>query len=67
MQDEQKLEHGVAICWLLDEATIKGIPLLNKLVMCGNKPQVVVFVSDCTGQMVKCGKKDLDFIMIFLR
>ncbi len=34
--------------WLGDGATIKQMPLLNMLVMCGGEAPVVVSVCDCT-------------------
>ncbi len=40
-----------------DEATIKQMPLMNMLVMCGKAAPVIVSIWDCTSHMVDGGKK----------
>ena len=50
--------------WLGDRATIKRIPLLNMLVMCGEEVPVVVLECDFTEHMVD-GKKMLSISWIF--
>ncbi len=45
------------LCWLSDGETIKKMPLINMLVMCGDKPLAVIFICDCTGHMVDGRKK----------
>ncbi len=49
--------------WLEDGATIKLIPLLNTLVLCGNAPPTVVSIVDCTSYMSDGGKKDATYVM----
>ena len=49
--------------WLGDGATIKRMPLLNILVLCGNAPPTVVSIIDCTTHMSDGGKKDATYIM----
>ncbi len=39
------------------------MPLINMLVMCGNKPPAVISICNCTDHMVEGGKKDTEFIM----
>ncbi len=46
------------LSWLGDGATIKKMPLINMLVMCGDKPPAVISICDCTSHMVGGGKKD---------
>ena len=55
------------LSWLGDGATIKKMPLINMLVMCGDKPPAVISICDCTGHMVEGGKKDAEFIMNFFK
>ncbi len=50
------------LCWLVDGATIKKMPLNYMLVMCSDK-QPVISICDCTNHMVDGGKKDAEFIM----
>ncbi len=49
--------------WLGDGATIKRMPLLNILVLCGNTPPTVVSIIDCTTHMSDGEKQDLPYIM----
>ncbi len=44
--------------WLGDGATIKCMPLLNILVLCGPAPSTVVSIVDCTLHMSDGRKKD---------
>ncbi len=44
------------ISWIGNGATIKRMPLLNMLAMCGSKPPAVIAILDCTGHMVDGGK-----------
>ncbi len=55
------------LCWLGDRATIKKIPPIKMLVMCGDKQPAVVSICDCTNHMVDGGKNDAEFIMIFFK
>ncbi len=55
------------LSWIGDGATIKRMPLLNMLAMCGSKPPAVIVILDCTGHMVDSGKKDSEFIMSFFK
>ncbi len=55
------------LSWIGDGATIKRMPLLNMLAMCGSKPPAVIAILDCTGHMVDGGKKDAEFIMSFFK
>ena len=55
------------LSWIGDSATIKRMPLLNMLAMCGSKPPAVIAILDCTGHMVDGGKKDAEFIMSFFK
>ncbi len=49
--------------WIGDGATIKQMPLVNMLAMCGMAAPVVVSICDCTSHMVDGGKKDAEFII----
>ncbi len=49
--------------WLCNGATIMQTPLLNMLVMCGNLPQTVMPIFDCTEYMSAGEKKDATFMM----
>ncbi len=49
--------------WFGDGATIKGMLLLNILVLCGAVSPTVVFIVDCTSHMSDGGKKDATFSM----
>ncbi len=49
--------------WLGDMATIKRMPWLNMLIMCGRDARVVVLLCDCTDHMVDGKKKDAQYIM----
>ncbi len=40
------------LSWIGDGATIKRMPLLNMLAMCGSKPPAVIVILDCTGHMM---------------
>ncbi len=51
------------IGWLGDGATIKRMPFLNILVLCGNAPPIVVSIVDCTSHMINGEKKDSTYIM----
>ncbi len=55
------------LSWIGDGATIKRMPLLNMLAMCGSKPPAVIAILDCTGHMVDGGKIDAEFIMSFFK
>ena len=55
------------LSWLGNGATIKKMPLINMLVMCGDKPPAVISICDCTDHMVEGGKKDAEFIMNFFK
>lgn len=55
------------LSWLRDGATIKKMPLINMLVMSGDKPPAVISICDCTGHMEEGGKKDAEFIMNFFK
>ena len=48
--------------WLGDGATIRRMPLLNMMVMCGDANPVVVSICDCTDHMSEGGKKDATYI-----
>ncbi len=48
--------------WLGDGATIRCMPLLNMMAMCGDAPPVVVTICDCTDHMSEGGKKDATYI-----
>ncbi len=48
------------LSWIGDGATIKTMPLLNMLAMCGSMPPAVIAILDCTGHMVDGGKKMLN-------
>ncbi len=49
--------------WLGDGATIKWMPFLNILVLCGSASWAVVSIIDCTTHMSDGGKKDATYIM----
>ncbi len=53
LQDEEVF----GLRWLGDGATIKQMPLLNTLVLCGNAHPTVVSIVDCTSHMSDGGKK----------
>ncbi len=55
------------LSWLGDGATIEKMPLINMLVICGDKPPAVISIYDCTDHMVDGGKKDAEFIMNFFK
>ncbi len=40
------------LSWICDGATIKQMPLVNMLAMCGKAAPVVVSICDCTSHMV---------------
>ncbi len=44
------------LSWLGNGATIKQTSLMNMLVMCGNSPQTVMSIFDCTEHMSTGGK-----------
>ncbi len=46
-----------------DGATIKQMPLLNILILCGNAPPTVVSIVDCTSHMSDGEKTDATYIM----
>ncbi len=46
------------IAWLGDRATIKLMPLLNVLALCGEEPPIVISICDCSDHMSKGGEKD---------
>ncbi len=50
------------IAWLGDGATIKRMPLLNMLALCGEEPPVVISIFDCSEHMSEGGKKDAQYI-----
>ncbi len=45
------------LSWIGDGATIKPMPLVNMLAMCGKAASVVVLICDFTSHMVDGGKK----------
>jgi hypothetical protein len=45
-----------------DGATIKNMPLLNILGLCGNTPPITIAIVDCTDHMQEGGKKDESYI-----
>ncbi len=49
--------------WLWDGATIKWMPLLKILVLCGNIPPTVLSIVDCTSHMSDGGKKYTTYII----
>ncbi len=49
--------------WIGDGATIKQMPLMNMLTMCGKAAPVVILICDCTSHMVDGGKRDAEFNM----
>ncbi len=49
-----------SLSWLGDGVTIKKMPLINMLVMGGDKPQAVISICDCTDHMVDGEKKDVN-------
>ncbi len=51
------------LSWIGDGATIKQMPFVNMLVMCGKAATVVVSICDFTSHMVDGGKKEAEFIM----
>ncbi len=51
------------LSWIGDRATIKRMPLVNMLAMCGKVAPVVVSICDCTSHMVEGRKKDAEFII----
>ncbi len=55
------------LSWIGDGATIKRMPLLNMLAMCGSKPPAVIAILDCTDHMVDGEKKEVEFIMSFFK
>ncbi len=48
------------VTWIDDGATIKRVPLMNMLVLCGEEAKVVVSVCNCTNHMVEGNKKDAE-------
>ncbi len=44
------------VAWLGDGATIKRMPLLNMLALCGEEPPVVISIFDCSDHMSERGK-----------
>ncbi len=49
-----------SLSWLGDGVTIKKMPLINMLVMGGDKPQAVISICDCTDHKVDGEKKDVN-------
>ncbi len=45
------------LSWIGDGVTIKWMPLVNMLAMCGKAAPVVVWICDCTSHMGDGGKK----------
>ena len=45
------------IAWLGDRATIKHMPLLNMLALCGEEPPVVISIFDCSDHMSEGGER----------
>jgi hypothetical protein len=45
-----------------DGATIKRMPLLNILGLCGTTPPITIAIVDCTNHMQEGGKKDASYI-----
>ena len=50
------------MAWIGDGATVKRMPLVNVLAMCGEVPPTVVAINDCTDHMAEGGKKDATYI-----
>ncbi len=55
------------LAWIGDGATIKQMPLMNMLVLCGGETPAVMSVCSCTDHMVDGKKKDADFIGKFFK
>ncbi len=49
--------------WLGDGTTMKQMPLLNILVLCGNAPPTFMTIVDCTSHLSDGGTKDATYIM----
>ena len=45
------------VAWLGDGATIKRMPLLNMLALCGEEPPVVISIFDCSDHMSEGGER----------
>ena len=50
------------LVFLDDGATIKRMPLINCMAMCGDTPPTVLSINDCTEHLAKGGKKDAPYI-----
>ena len=50
-----------------DGATITNIPLMNILAASPNNPFALLDIVDCTDQMAKGGKKDVQYLAGFVR
>ena len=50
------------LAWIGDGATVKRMPLVNILAMCGEVPPTVIAINDCTDHMAEGGKKDATYI-----
>jgi len=50
------------LAFLGDGATVKRMPLMNILAMCGDTPPITVSIQDCTEHMQDGGKKDASYI-----
>ncbi len=58
------MKHAKAfgVAWLGDRATIKCMPLLNMLILCGEEPLLVICIFDCRDHKSKWGKEDAEYI-----
>ncbi len=45
------------VAWFGDGATIKCMPLLNLLALCGEEPPVLISIFDCSDHMSEGGKR----------
>ena len=50
------------LAFLGDGGTIKRMPLMNILAMCGDVPPITISVQDCTEHMQDGGKKDASYV-----
>ncbi|KAL3769143.1 hypothetical protein ACHAWU_001211 [Discostella pseudostelligera] len=59
----KKNAHIFGLAFLGDGATIKKMPLINVLAMCGSSaPPTTLLIKDCTDHMASGGKKDAPYI-----
>ena len=57
-----KEANTFGLAFLGDGATVKRMPLMNILAMCGDTPPITVSIQDCTEHMQDGGKKDATYI-----